>query len=445
MAGTKRHIDQVLKSKLGNHQAKVDESDWSAFEQFLDTPKKTSRRAIYFRWAAAFLVLLGLVAGITYFSLDSTSSEQIVNTQTVEPQPQSRHPERGSTSRRAQTQTQTQPQSLPITIGTESLQTPEMSTKPKSQPQPQPEINTELQSQPQPNFSTDITRQPILDVKTISPRVLLIPTPSWGWFEHALLPPYQAKEQEKQDTGAAPGNNKIKSFLPPLGPSVAVGIVYGFGTPELSLKQGDPSQVHEDYNSALQGAKNSSQTFRFLAQYEYRLKFGLQLSAGLQMSSSVQVQQFSFENRKIPYFDPNGNILTYYFIPGSQPVPPTEFESRQNTYSATVPLNIGYTYRFGSKFSMGVRAQAGLGLNWAKSYSGLDPKTLAQKDNMNSSVNPLNFSFGGGLFGEYLYLEKWSVRASFDWTKQNLQYQNSNSYNMLNRYFECKLSLVRYL
>lgn len=437
MAGTKRHIDQVLKSKLGNHQAKVDESDWAAFEQFLDTPKKTSRRVIYFRWAAAFLVLLGLVAGITYFSLDSTSSEQIVNTQTVEPQSQS------------QTQTQTQPEA-------QSQSQPEINTELQSQPQPQtqseqgmPSRRAQPQPQPktqsQPNFSTDITRQSSLDVKTISPRVLLIPTPSWGWFEHALLPPYQAKEEEKQDTGAAPGNNKIKSFLPPLGPSVAVGIVYGFGTPELSLKQGDPSQVHEDYNSALKGAKNSSQTFRLLAQYEYRLKFGLQLSAGLQMSSSVQVQQFSFENRKIPYFGTNGEIITYFVIPGSQPVPPTEFESRQNTYSATVPLNIGYTYRFGSKFSMGVRAQAGLGLNWAKSYSGLDPKTLAQKDNMNSSVNPLNFSFGGGLFGEYLYLEKWSVRASFDWTKQNLQYQNSNSYNMLNRYFECKLSLVRYL
>ncbi|HCS20284.1 MAG TPA: hypothetical protein DIW47_06930, partial [Bacteroidetes bacterium] len=250
------------------------------------------------------------------------------------------------------------------------------------------------------------------------------------------------KKGKDQDTGMFARNS---SRIPPMTtPSLAFGLAYGFGNPSLTVGNNDTTQTHRQYEQTIKGAKQNSQVFRLFLQYEYRLKFGMEFGAGLQFSSQTQVQRYNFQLREIPYMDTNGNIMFYIPIPPWQAVTPTVFESKQQMFSASVPLSFGYAHTLGKNLRLGARAQGSIGLNWSKAFNGLSPKTLSETT-VSANANPLNLSYGGGLFGEYFYLDSWSARLSLDWTAQNKLYKNSNSYNITNRYYEFKLALVRYL
>lgn len=424
----------------------VDESDWTAFEAILDAPKRKAPPVLYFKWAAALFVVFGLVGSLWYFAEIHRKAEPLVQN----PSEQSANQTQENTANTSQSSShdagkieqERATQETPIPSETFS-QSPRKLLEAYN-----PSASSTDRSDAQPQSSQEIVRHPNRDVKIISPRVLLIPTPSWGWFEHASLAPYTAKNETNQDSSAISNKNKDKYpkkfTFPAMGPSLSIGFAYGFGSPKLVLKNAAPEKVHEDYNSTLRSAKKQTQSFRFEVNYEYRFLSGLHLTTGLNIISSTQIQQFNFENRKIPYLDVNGDILTYIQVPPSQSVTPTIFTSRQNINTVSIPVGIGYSYRISNRFSLGIRGRAGLGINWSNPYLGLDPVTLTEQ-NVRSSVNPFNFQAGGGVFGEYLYLEKWSVRGSFDWQTQNKQYKNSNNYNLINRYYLIKLSLVRYL
>ena len=202
--------------------------------------------------------------------------------------------------------------------------------------------------------------------------------------------------------------------------------------------------MHKDYASTQKETAAKTNVFRFFGQYEHRINLGLEFGAGLQFSSVTQVRSYSFENRNIPFIGLDGEIIAYIPVPNGQSVDATVFESRQNIYSASVPLSVGYAHTLGSNFRLGIRAQGNFGVNWSKAYANLNPKTLTEMSSAGNS-NPFNMSYGGGVYGEYFYLSKWSLRGSFDWTAQNKQYQSQNNYNLQNRFYELRFSLVRYL
>lgn len=462
MAGTKRHIDQVLKNKLSNHQSPITEADWDAFDMF-QQKRKPNRKPLFY-WGAAVL-FLGLLSALLLWNTspssqtthdlnDPASSEQtneaateqgLTATEPMDAAEQTtssseesiRNSEVESSNNTANSPNGSGKEITPAqepTVQTESPQQVDGST-PNNNPST-PQVDSPIQEQ------TQVERLAPLNIPSISPKVLLIPTSTWGWFEHAYIASYEPKDNKDSNTVADP--TKILKNRLPMSPCIAIGFVYGFGTPQLSVPASNPAEVHKDYESAEKGSKAKTNVFRFFGQYEYRLNLGLEFAAGLQFSSVTQVRSYSFENRNIPVFDQDDQILGYFKVPPSQSVDPTVLNSRQNIYSANVPLTIGYAHTLGNKLRIGVRAQGSFGMNWSKSYTTLNPKTLTEMSSPGNS-NPFNMTYGGGLYGEYFYLSKWSLRGSLDWTAQNKQYTSKNSYNLQNRFYELRFSLVRYL
>lgn len=458
MAGTKRHIDQVLRDKLSKHQAPIGEADWDAFVAFQDAQKPRRKPILY--WSAAIFVL-GLLSSILLWNFfGSTDAKLNSNKSTPAPtQSEQGAPEvNNTTSAGQEIQTQEIQTNKPGSVPESTSETPteEVSNGTGTQQQAgqSPKGEQFVQERPTANSGNEgsgmdgetSTEWPIvarfapLNLSSISPRVLLIPTPKWGWFEQAYITAYTPKSDKDSSKKTLP----LAKVRPPMTPCIAAGFVYGFGTPQLTVPQGEQGEVHKDYEAREKEAKAKTTAFRFFAQYEYRLKLGLEFGAGLQFSSVTQVRSYSFENRSIPFIGLDGKIISYIDVPNGQPVNPTVIESRQNIYSATVPLSVGYARNIGSNLRLGIRAQGNLGMNWSKSYLSLDPKTLTESGRAGNS-NPFSASYGGGLYGEYFYLSKWSLRGSLDWTAQNNQYKAGNSYNLQNRFYEIRFSLVRYL
>jgi len=462
MAGTKRHIDQVLKNKLGNHQSPITESDWDAFDVF-QQKRKPNRKPLFY-WGAAVLLMGLLSALLLWNSSPSSESTQGLNDSPSTENTSTVSTEQGGTgteSTDAGEEVINSTKEVQANSGSESINSP-TNTPAESVPQRSPEPKQKVKGEkpdlvegntPSTNPSAPSNQNPILDqaqverfaplhIPSISPKVLLIPTPTWGWFEQAYITAYEPKDQK--DSNSVLSLKKFTKNLLPMGPCVAVGFVYGFGTPQLTVPASNPTEVHKDYEGAEKGSKAKTNVFRFFGQYEHRLNLGLEFSAGLQFSSVTQVRSYSFENRNIPVIGIDNEIIGYIHIPPSQSVDPTVFNSRQNIYSASVPMTIGYAHTLGNKLRIGVRAQGSLGMNWSKSYSTLNPKTLTEMNSAGNS-NPFNMTYGGGVYGEYFYLSKWSLRGSLDWTAQNKQYNSKNSYNLQNRFYELRFSLVRYL
>ncbi len=458
MAKNKRHIDLELKTKLGAHEVPVMESEWTAFETFRNKKESKRRRFIYL--IAAALVFIAVSGMLVWKIQDAKRNNQIENNLSEKQNPvqpseehiatpdQKANPENLESGGTQSGTPGTEPGTSGTKPGTSNTGTSNKGTSntgsgspAESQDITTPERQKGKEVEPgtldQPGFTPEIT--PPLSV---TPFVFRFPAPQLPWTEIPVVT--AQKSSNDTDTGKTlPGKNE-KKFMPISTPSLAFGLAYGFGNPALTVENNDTTQTHRQYEQTLKGAKQNSQVFRMFLQYEYRLKFGLEFGAGLQFTSQTQVQRYNFQLREIPYLGPNGDIWFYIIIPPNQPVTPTVFESRQNIYTASVPLSLGYVHKLGTNFRLGMRAQGSLGMNWSKDFIGLSPKTLSETT-VRANVNPLNLSYGGGLFGEYFYLDKWSARLSVDWTAQNKQFKVSNGYNITNRYYEFKLALVRYL
>jgi|GEM_PF-2384388 len=457
MAGTKRHIDQVLKNKLGNHQASITEADWDAFDAF-QQKKKPSRKGLFYLGAAALFI--ALLSTLLFLNRNTSVDSPKAANQPRNPAPQTEQGNQLATkpslSEKESVSNPTEESEINANNNEEetsanTAQSTDHSSPGNTLPSADNETGADIPSTTPPSTQVlgtqniestpaAIERNEEVKLSRIAPRVLRIPASQLGRFEHAYIAAYAPKEDKDSNKNLL----KFVKKLPPMGPCIAVGLVYGFGTPQLSLTPGDPEQEHKDYAATEKGTSSRSNVFRFFGQYEYRIKAGLEFGAGLQFSSVTQVRKYSFENRNIPFIGPDDKILLYIRIPSNQSVDPTVFESRQNIYSATVPLTVGYAHAIGSKLRIGARVQGNMGLNWSKAYTNLNPKSLAETPSAGNS-NPLNIGYGGGVYGEYFYLSKWSLRGSFDWTAQNKQYKSGNSYNLQNRFYEIRFSLVRYL
>ncbi|MDX5321406.1 MAG: hypothetical protein LPK45_09785 [Bacteroidota bacterium] len=461
MAINKRHIDEELRRQLANHQAPVQETEWDAFEQFMDARQPKKRPVAWWKYAAILLLLVsvGVVVWNPFSSSELTDKKESAQSTTIENVPQ---PELGSANPQSKNTVRpetlsgesTSPsghetnQGIESTSGQPSAKSSQTTDNSAINPEasesrtPRPEGLREVYTPQEEEIET--SRFAERTVKTISPRVLLIPTPKWGWFEQSFLAVNTPAEKPKANNNQNnPGRGK-SIRVPSFGPAITAGVSYGFGNPALQTKTGDPSYVHEDYNNRLKESTARTNALRFFASYEYQMKAGIRVSAGIQYTQTTQTRQFNFEQRKIPYIGLDGEIITYLQIPAGQPVTPTVFVSEESIQTASIPLTLSYSRSLTPNLSFGVRAQSGIGLNWANQFNGLSPLTLTE-ESMSSPVNPMNLTYGGGLFGEYVYLSKWGIRANFDWVGQNKQYQSSNSYNLNNRFYECKLTLVRYL
>lgn len=460
MAKNKRHIDLELKAKLGTHAVPVTESDWTAFETFRNKREGKRRRFIYL--IAACLVFVGVMGMLVWkfqdtktlsgtekpenvqlppTTDDKTGPAEKSETLTVDPSEEKHktlpESESGKPQWKSNSTETTSPESN--APGTTPFKTP-ASPEGGENPQQKQGVTDGLMTEGPGGI--DIQRFQTLRLVSITPFVFYIAAPA---LNQTSIPAVVAYEKaENKDTGKALAGFKPKSIGIPFTPSLALGLVYGFGKPEMMLGDIDSARTHRQYENTLKEAKQSSQVFRLNLQYEYRLKFGVEFGAGLQFSSVTQVQKYSFQMRDIPYIDTDGTILFYIPIPPNQTVTPTAFESKQNIFSASVPMSVGYAHNLGKSFRLGARAQGSFGMNWSKDFTGLSPSTLSETS-LKANVNPLNMSYGGGLFGEYFYLRTWSARVSLDWTAQNKLYKQSNSYNAINRYYEFKLALVRYL
>lgn len=455
MAGTKRHIDQELKAKLGKHTLPVMDSDWTAFEGFRKKRESKRRRTLYFI-AAASLLFIALSGALIWKSFDTpglihsenteiqqTQKDEIKQAQETPTDKPIKSEEKGKVP--TGTGTPGEPESKQSTDKGELADGETASSAKPGQDKPaRDESNTPdvpvTPDAPETPEEADAYRFPVISLFRIDSRSFIIPSPIWKSAERPSVVAY--KKDENQDTLTSPGKGKRLGFPPLSTPSIALGFVYGFGNPVLSVEPIDSSETHRGYENALQGSKKSSQVFRFFLQYEYRLKLGLEFGAGLEVSSATQVQNFNFQTWDIPVFDPDGKIVNYF--PSQNPIP-TQFESRQTVTSANVPVSVGYSHTFrGTNLRLGARARGSFGMNWSKGFNGLSPATLSETT-LNANINPFNMSYGGGLFGEYFYLRTWSARVSLDWTAQNELYRKSNSYNINNRYYEFKLAIVKYL
>jgi hypothetical protein len=460
MAKTKRHIDLELKAKLGTHTVPVTEGDWTAFESF--RKKKESKRRGYIYLIAATLLFVAVSGMLVWKYQENKPLGQTEKSEKTEPatgledksgtagKTGSETPGHQGAGEGGQSQ-ESSPSEVPVKEnGTQNQETKtrNQETNPQS-PIPNSQSPSEVPT-PKPGTTDgpitegpgapDIQRFPVLSPGGIPFITFHIAPPVLNGAEIPVVTAYE--KGKDQDTGKFSG--KSRRIPPMTTPSLAFGVVYGFGKPSLTTGNFDSTQTHRQYEKTLKESEQTSQVFRLFAQYEYRMKFGLEFGAGLQFSSVSQVQKYNFEMRDIPYFGPDGSIWFYIPIPPNQAVTPTVFESKQTIMSATVPMSVGYSRNLGSNFRLGVRAGGSIGMNWSKDFTGLSPKTLSETT-VKANVNPFNMSYGGGLFGEYFYLRGWSARVSFDWTAQNKLYKDANGYNATNRYYEFKLGVVRYL
>lgn len=460
-----RHIDKVLKEKLGNHSLPVTEQDWTEFQSLFQKHRRTRRGIVWF-----VSICLISIAGLGIWLIRSgapsgpeTTTEQQDNNTTGTTPEEFNNGSRGQSEDGGNTSTE-QKQHIHSQSDGIASQTPVKGSQPQPQPQQQDlpsngsnasngtnssngsntgdPVEGGVQPGRTPGADPVVNRYPPLPAPFIAGMPFHLPS-SFHPKENKpdYVAAYTAKDSSKNS------NHLKKPFQQPkLGPGIAFGMVYGFGQPALSVPDYDTTIIHKEYRDKLENTPRQSSTFRLYARYEHRLNLGVEVAGGLEFSSTVQKQQYNFEMRTIPYFDTNGNIFLYIPLPANQQGDITRFDSKVQIYSIRVPVSIGYSRFLGENFRLGARVQSSFGLNWSNSsYKGLRPASL-EETTMKAPVNPFSLTYGGGLFAEYFYLErKWSMRGSFDWTGQNGQFKKKNPYNLNNRFYELNLAIVRYL